>query len=229
MTLPLSILVGFAHSGLITSWPCREILFPLDFVRLTSSPASMYLLCSFSSYLALRAAASRRRVVQRCVQLSLRLSTKLRSLPPDHSLQGFCRAATRNFRSSSSSQRVAGQETGGGGGGNNSGNDRHHYEAFSTEAGSPFSSPEDNRKWRRAGGSGSGGGNGGGFARVTRDLRLSVDVGGGIGGGGTGDDSAWRRYAEVVQEVVSAWCRDADAFDLDPLWLLPKLRAHKNW
>lgn len=47
--------------------------------------------------------------------------------------------------------------------------------------------------------------------------------------GGTDDGSAWMRYAAVVQEVVSLWCRDAAAFDLDPLWLLPKLRSHKNW
>lgn len=70
-----------------------------------------------------------------------------------------------------------------------------------------------------------------------RDLRVTTsaeDIGGfgdgdGSGGDGGGDDSAWRRYSDVVQEVVSLWCRDVDAFDLDPLWLLPKLRTHKAW
>ncbi len=113
-----------------------------------------------------------------------------------------------------------------------SGEGRHHPEAFSTEVGSPFSSPNplagEGRKWRR------GGGDDGGFTPTPTHLRLSVDVGGAGGGGGGGggggdDDLVWRRYAEVVHSVVSTWCRDVDAFDLDPLWLLPKLRAHKNW
>lgn len=47
--------------------------------------------------------------------------------------------------------------------------------------------------------------------------------------GGTRDDAVWRRYSDVVQELVSLWCQDVDTFDLDPLWLLPKLRTHKNW
>jgi len=159
-----------------------------------------------------------RKVIQRCLQLSLRLSTKLRALPPEHSLQAFCRAATRNFKPSQRRDgRVVDQE------GRGSSEVRHHPEAFSTEVGSPYSSPGGGRKWRR------GGGDGGGFTPTPIDLRPAVDAGGGGGGAGAGDDLVWRRYAEVVQEVVSTWCRDVDAFDLDPLWLLPKLRAHKNW
>lgn len=71
------------------------------------------------------------------------------------------------------------------------------------------------------------------------DLRVMTSVediggvgdgdGGGGGDEGGGDGSVWRRYSDVVQEVVSTWCRDVDAFDLDPLWLLPKLRTHKAW
>lgn len=52
---------------------------------------------------------------------------------------------------------------------------------------------------------------------------------GGGGGGGKDNYAVWRRYADIVQEVVSAWCRDPATFDLDPLWLLPKLRVHRNW
>lgn len=68
----------------------------------------------------------------------------------------------------------------------------------------------------------------------TRDLRVSVEdigvaVDGDGDGGGDGDGVVWRRYSDVVQEVVSLWCRDVEAVDLDPLWLLPKLRTHKTW
>lgn len=71
-----------------------------------------------------------------------------------------------------------------------------------------------------------------------RDLRVSVEDIGAAGGGdddgdggteGDGDVLVWRRYSDVVHEVVSLWCRDVDAFDLDPLWLLPTLRTHKSW
>lgn len=47
--------------------------------------------------------------------------------------------------------------------------------------------------------------------------------------GATAADLAWLRYSHVVKEVVSTWCRDPGTFDLDPLWLLPKLRAYQNW
>lgn len=69
-----------------------------------------------------------------------------------------------------------------------------------------------------------------------KDLRVSVGesgcAGAGAGAGfgdGDGDGLVWRRYSDVVHEVVSLWCQDVNAFDLDPLWLLPKLRAHKSW
>lgn len=151
--------------------------------------------------------ASCRKVIRRCLQLSLRLSTKLRSLPPDHALQGFCKAATRTY--SKYYRYTTGSEPSGSGSGN--------LEAFPLDAGSQFSSPEDDRRWPSSGGRSGG-------SKRRKDLRLAVDD-----GGGTGDGSVWQRYSSVVQEVVSLWCQDVNAFDLDPLWLLPKLRTHTNW
>lgn len=113
----------------------------------------------------------------------------------------------------------------GSGGGVGVGVGGRHPEAFSTERGSPFSSPNINPSdgsWRRRAGAD------GPTPTKMRELRVSVeDIG--HGGGGDGDGLVWRRYSEVVREVVSVWCRDVDAFDLDPLWLLPKLRTHKSW
>lgn len=146
-------------------------------------------------------------MIQRCLQLSLRLSTKLRSLPFDHPLHSFCKAATRNFKHRRRADDPATRETGG----------RHSEAAFSTDGRGQF---HNGRRWRAGGGSGGGSGT----RTPTEDLRLGVEE-----SGETGDGSAWRRYSDVVEEVVSQWCQDGDAFDLDPLWLLPKLRAHKNW
>ncbi|CAM9702470.1 unnamed protein product, partial [Ectocarpus fasciculatus] len=149
------------------------------------------------------------KVIQRCLQLSLRLSTKLRSLPSDHPLHSFCKAATRNFkrRRRADDDDPATRENGG----------RHPEGAFSTDGRGQF---HNNRRWRAGGGSGGGSGT----RTPTADLRLGVED-----SGETGDGSAWRRYSDVVEQVVSQWCQDGDAFSLDPLWLLPKLRAHKNW
>lgn len=123
-----------------------------------------------------------RKMVQRCVQLSLRLSARLASLPPDHTLHAVCKAATRNL----SCRRGTASD-------------------ISRSTLSPDS---------RGGGIGS---------RAT---------GGGLSKGSGGvfdDDPACRRYDEVVQEVVTSWCRDPGTYDLDPLWLLPKLRSYRKW
>eukprot|EP00903_Cladosiphon_okamuranus_P019892 g18284.t1 len=175
------------------------------------------------------------KVIQRCLQLSLRLSTKLRSLPPDHSLQAFCKAATRKFKPARHSADPAPSidTRGRGSSGLGFGVRGRHPEAFSTDVGSPFSSPNPNRnprdgRWRRP----AGGGVDGFMPMRMRDLRVSVeDIGGATDGDGDGDgdDAVWRRYSEVVHEVVSVWCRDVHEVDLDPLWLLPKLRTHKAW
>ncbi|CAM9469136.1 unnamed protein product [Ectocarpus sp. 13 AM-2016] len=142
------------------------------------------------------------KVIQRCLQLSLRLSTKLRSMPSDHPLHNFCKAATRNFKR----RRPATRETG-----------VTHPGAFSTDVRGEF---HNSRRWRAGGGSGGGSG----MRTPTGDLWLGVED-----SDETDDGSAWRRYSDVVEEVVSQWCKHGDAFGLDPLWLLPKLRAHKNW
>lgn len=149
--------------------------------------------------------------MQRCLQLSLRLSTKLRSLPLDHPVQGFCKAAARNFNGRRHSADLETAPIDGRGVTN--------AEAFPYEGGSQFSSPFDGQRRRRPGSVDGMGG----FAGV-RDLRL-----GGEDSGGSDDVPTWRRYADVVQQVVSLWCQDADSFDLDPFWLLSKLRTHKSW
>lgn len=142
-------------------------------------------------------------MVQRCLQLSLRLSARLRSLPASHPLQSFCKEATRTI----ACRRRADPGTSGAVG--------PAVDKSPTGKGGSLLSPADGRGWR-----GSGGG-------AATPLRLVV--GAEEKGGGSGDGSAWRRYSDVVEEVVSLWCRDPETFDLDPLWLLPKLRAHKNW
>ncbi|CAB1101944.1 unnamed protein product [Ectocarpus sp. CCAP 1310/34] len=147
------------------------------------------------------------KVIQRCLQLSLRLSTKLRSLPSDHPLHNFCKVATRNLKRRQRADDPATREAG----------VRHPEGGFSTDGRGQF---HNSRRWRAGGGSGGGSG----MRTPTGDLRLGVED-----SGETDDGSAWRRYSDVVEEVVSQWCKHGDAFGLDPLWLLPKLRAHKNW
>ncbi|CAM9352115.1 unnamed protein product [Scytosiphon promiscuus] len=157
------------------------------------------------------------KVVQRCIQLSLRLSSKLRSLPLDHPLQDFCMAVARNF---SGGQPTVDPATAGG-----DGRGVGNIEAFPFEARNHFSSPADGQRRQGAGSvSRIGGLAGMRDTRDMRDMRLGGDE-----SGHSYDYLAWRRYGDVVKEVVSLWCQDADAFDLDPLWLLSKLRTHKSW
>lgn len=143
-----------------------------------------------------------RKMIQRCLQLSLRLSSRLRALPSTHTLHHFCKAATRNFEC----RRRAGSETHARCG---------HTEAFATDRGRSFVSPGNIR-----------GRQGAAVGNALTPIRLNAE---GEEGGGTDDGSAWMRYADIVEELVSLWCRDASALDLDPVWLLPKLRSHKNW
>lgn len=143
-----------------------------------------------------------RKMVQRCLQLSLRLSTKLRSLPPDQPLHAFCKAATRNNSCRRHTSPDADVDVNG------------RAEAFPVERGGAVFSPGDNRGWRTT--------ERGAVTPVCRSVAGEWD-------GGKSDYVARRRYTDIVQEVVSAWCRDPGSFALDPLWLLPKLRVHRNW
>lgn len=56
-------------------------------------------------------------------------------------------------------------------------------------------------------------------------LRANPPTREGIEAGGRAvEDTVWGRYSEMVQDVVCSWCRDQEAYHLDPLWLLGKLR-----
>lgn len=132
-----------------------------------------------------------RKMVQRCLQLSLRIASKLRSLPSSHPLHAFCLAATRNFCGNGSSTET-------------DSSDVSNPRVVDSRPGWHNRNIEINRvaeSWQA----------------VTR------------GDGDLGGGEACRRYSNIVQEVVMMWFRDPDAVDLDPLWLLLKLRTYKNW
>lgn len=139
-------------------------------------------------------------MVQRCLKLSLRIGTKLGSLPSGHPLHAFCLTATRNFGSDTCSM----------------GRDNN-------DVASPLM--VDSRP---------------GWHNRNLENRLAQswqaihreEAGFGAGearSGGIGDGSACRRYSDIVEEVALMWCLDPNAVSLDPLWLLQKLRVHKNW
>ena len=135
-------------------------------------------------------------MVQRCLQLSLRLSTKLRSKSPDHPLVGFCKSATRSVKCRRRTNYGPSEVV--------------QTEDSPLERGQSSANPGTSRLSQRS-------------ANVTSRKRYPV------GDGVNDDDAVWRLYSDMVQHVVCAWCRDKGAYDLDPLWLLTKLRSHRDW
>lgn len=140
-------------------------------------------------------------MVQRCLQLSLRIGSKLRSLPSSHPLHVFCLAATRNFGGDSCS----------------TGRDNNVASPLMMDSRPGWNNRTFGNRlaqsWqsihREEGGAG---------AWEARN-----------GGIGDGSGSACRRYSDIVEEVALMWCQDPNGVSLDPLWLLQKLRVHKNW
>lgn len=149
-------------------------------------------------------------MVQRCLQLSLRIGTKLRALPGNHPLQAFCRAATRNVHCGNQHQHTRLSRDA-------QGQHADEVVALPEARGRQFPSSVVDGRGLHAG--------------SLSDRRESKSLSRrGSGNAGEDDDfSACRRYSEIVAEVVSLWCRDPDTFDLDPMWLLQKLKAHRNW
>ncbi|CAM9878353.1 unnamed protein product [Choristocarpus tenellus] len=127
-----------------------------------------------------------RHVVHRCLQLSLRLATRLKYLSVEHSHVLLCAQAMRGV-----CEEVVSEEGGGWG----------QCRSCGGEAGAMVMD---------LGGQGQGGLNRRHFSGL-RQL------------------SMWERYLCVVDGVVAAWAVDMEAYCLDPLWLLPKLRTHRHW
>lgn len=160
------------------------------------------MICRCPSILSIRkhcasSATPNRKMVQRCLQLSLRIGTRLRSLPPQHPLHSHCLAATRNFGRETAHTNV-------------------HEESSNYVSGSPV--VDSRPDWH------------------TNNIRNRLPESFSALGGryreprsSTSDHTAWRRYSDVVEEIALLWCRDPDAVDLDPLWLLQKLRVHRQW
>ncbi|CAN0232368.1 unnamed protein product, partial [Discosporangium mesarthrocarpum] len=150
-----------------------------------------------------------RHIVHRCLQLSLRLATKLRPLPLGHTLVDFCAQAMRGIRVQKSREQIEAElgrcQEGGAG-----------SQPIATDVG---------RVVNMLGRKGKGQG----------DAEHGTSSEGGMGNGGKSFQvmertrPMWRQYLGVVESAVDVWARDMEAYCLDPLWLLPKLKAHKHW